>query len=111
MRLERYNEYKLNIAAEAKRQRFKMPEQGTHITFYFPVPKSWPKYKKAAKHLMLHDDVPDVDNCGKAIMDSLMAEDKKIADIHLTKKWVNAESGYIEIRLNLPVHNSPDTLV
>lgn len=111
MRLERYNEYKLNIAAEAKRQRFEMPEQGTHITFYFPVPKSWPKYKKVAKHLMLHDDVPDVDNCGKAIMDSLMAEDKKIADIHLTKKWINAEQGYIEFKINLPTHHSKDTLV
>ena len=111
MRLERYNEYKLNLAAEAKRNRFVFPEQGAHITFYIPVPKSWTKYKKQAKHMMLHDSTPDVDNCLKALMDSLLPEDKHIADLRITKKWVNAEAGRIEISLTTPIHSSSDTLV
>ena len=111
MRLERYNEYKLDLAAEAKRVRFILPEQGAHITFYIPVPKSWPKYKKANKHLMLHDSTPDVDNCLKAMMDSLLSEDKHIADLRITKRWVNAEAGRIEISLSTPIYHSTDTLV
>lgn len=110
-RIERYNQYKIDIAAEAKRVRFQMPEQGAHITFYFPVPKSWSNYKKAAKHLTLHDNVPDIDNCCKAVLDALLLEDKYIADIRLTKKWINQERGYIDIRVELPAYHKADTLV
>jgi len=110
-RLEKYNEYKLDLSAEAKRVKFVMPEQGSHITFYVPVPKSWAKYKKKEKHLMLHDSTPDIDNFCKAMLDSLLAEDKYIADIHLTKKWVNAEQGYIEIIISTPTNHSKDTLI
>lgn len=111
MRLERYNEYKLNLAAEAKRVRFDIPEQGAHFTFYLPVPKSWPKYKKAERHLTLHDSVPDVDNMLKAAMDSLLPEDKRIADLRITKKWINATEGFIEVLVALPQFPSKDTLV
>lgn len=88
-----------------------MPEQGAHITFFIPVPKSWPKHKKASKHLTLHDSTPDVDNCCKAVLDSLLSEDKRIADLRITKKWLNAETGYIEVRTGLPEYASKDTLV
>jgi Holliday junction resolvase RusA-like endonuclease len=111
MRLERYNEYKLNLAAEAKRVRFQMPEQGAHITFYIPVPKSWRKHKKISQHLQLHDSTPDVDNCCKAFLDSLLAEDKHIADIRITKRWLNAPKGYISVKVDLPTYPSKDTLV
>ena len=111
MRLERYNEYKLNLSAEAKRVKFQMPEQGAHITFYIPVPKSWAKYKKAERHLTLHDSTPDVDNCCKAMLDSLLSEDKKIADIRITKRWINSDKGYIDVLISLPEFQSKDTLV
>ena len=111
MRLERYNEYKLDLAAEAKRIRFALPEQGAHITFYIPVPKSWAKHKKASKHLSLHDSTPDVDNCLKAMMDSLLSEDKHIADLRITKRWINAPEGYIDVLISLPEFPSKDTLV
>lgn len=110
-RLEKYNEYKINLAAEAKRVRFQMPEQGAHLIFYLPVPKTWAKYKKAEKHLQLHDSVPDVDNMLKAALDSLLPEDKRIADLRITKKWINAPTGYIEAVVNLPEYPSQDTLV
>jgi len=111
LRLERYNNYKLDLSAEAKRKRFTLPEQGAHITFYIPVPKSWPKHKKESKHLMLHDSTPDVDNCAKAFLDSLLAEDKCIADIRITKKWINADTGFISVKVAPPEIPSKDTLV
>jgi Holliday junction resolvase RusA-like endonuclease len=91
--------------------KFQLQEQGSHITFYIPVPKSWPKYKKEQKHLTLHDSVPDIDNCAKAMLDSLLPEDKCIADIRLTKKWVNADKGFIEVVVATPEIQSKDTLV
>lgn len=111
MRLERYNHYKIALLSEAKRIRFELPEQGAHITFYIPVPKSWREHKKIAKHMTLHDSVPDLDNCCKALIDSLLSEDKRIADLRITKKWVNAPEGYIEVIVNLPEYQSRDTLV
>lgn len=110
MRLERYNQYKIDLLAEAKRVRFQMPEQGSHVTFFIPVPKSWRKHKKESKHLTLHDSTPDIDNCAKAMLDSLLPEDKRIADIRLTKKWINADKGYIEVVLATPSFPSKDTL-
>ena len=61
--------------------------------------------------MMLHDSTPDVDNCLKAFMDSLLPEDKHIADLRITKKWINSDAGRIEISLTTPIHSSSDTLV
>ncbi len=69
-----------------------------HITFYIPVPqKSWSQKKKTAHHGMLHQSKPDIDNLTKAFLDSLVAEDKFIADLSLTKRWVDFPLGWIEI--------------
>lgn len=111
MRLERYNKYKIDLCTLAKMQHFEMPEQGAHVTFYMPVMKSWSKAKKANMHMSLHQSTPDVDNLTKALFDSLMAEDKHIADIRITKKWVNQEHGWVEIIINTPSNRSRDTLV
>lgn len=88
-----------------------MPEQGAHIIFYIPVPKSWRKHKKESRHLMLHDSTPDIDNCCKAVLDSLLPEDKAIADIRLTKRWINADKGHIEVIIDTPQYHSQDTLI
>ena len=111
LRLERYNQYKIDLNALAKAKKFEMPEQGAHVIFYIPVPKSWRKYKKEEMHNRLHQSTPDVDNLTKALFDSLMAEDKHIADIHITKIWVNQESGWIEININTPSIRSNDILL
>ena len=110
-RLERYNEYKISLSALAKAQHFRPPEQGGHLVFYIPVSKSWRKHKKESMHLMLHQEKPDWDNLAKAFFDSLMSEDKHIADIRVTKKWVNQESGWIEFIVDQPVHQSKDVLL
>jgi len=111
MRLEKYNEYKVSLSAIAKMQRFSPPEQGGHLVFYIPVPKSWKEYKKRDMHMKLHQSKPDWDNLAKAFFDGLMSEDKYIADIHVTKKWVNQDHGWIEFISNPPTHRSLDVLL
>lgn len=98
LRIERYNEYKLSVSAEAKRVRFKMPAVGAGITFYIPCPKTWSQKKKKEYHGSFMQSTPDLDNFLKALIDSLVSEDKHIAQYtYLAKRWVNFESGWIEI--------------
>lgn len=111
MRLERYNKYKIDLLALSKQERMVIPEQGCHITFYIPVPRTWKKYKKEQMHMQLHQSKPDVDNLAKAVFDSMLSEDKKIADIRITKKWVNKESGWIEFLITNGVYRSADMLL
>lgn len=111
LRLERYNQYKIALLALAKQARFSLPEQGANVTFYIPVPPTWRKWKKEQMHMTLHQSKPDLDNLTKALFDSLLAEDKHIASITLTKLWVNAEKGWIEINTTVPTIRSCDVLV
>lgn len=110
LRIERYNKFKVAILALAKQQRFTPVEQGMHINFYLPVPKSWRNHKKEAMHMKLHTSRPDWDNLAKAVCDGLLIEDNFIADVRVTKRWVNQEKGYIEILIDQPVLASRDTL-
>jgi Holliday junction resolvase RusA-like endonuclease len=111
MRLERYNEYKISVAGIYKSKRFSMPDQGIHVEFFIPVPKTWKKYKKAEMHNRLHQSKPDWDNLAKAFFDSIMDEDKTVADVRVTKRWVNEESGRIEVNIGLPEIRSTDVLI
>ena len=111
LRLERYNEYKITLSGLAKSQKFIPPEQGGHITFYIPVPKTWKKYKKEQYHLQLHQSTPDWDNLAKAFFDSLMPQDKTIADVRVTKRWVNREKGWIEFSTEIPKIPSRDNIM
>lgn len=95
-RLEKYNNYKINLLTEAKRKKFEIPPVGLSVTFYLPVPKSWSKKKREAYHGAYHQNRIDIDNLGKGFFDALVAEDKFIANVTLTKKWVNFEKGWIE---------------
>lgn len=96
LRLERYNAYKVDLLAEAKRKQFLVPAAGLAVTFYLPVPKSWSKKKKKLHHGMLCQSKPDIDNLVKAFFDSLLSEDKHIASLSMTKRWVDYECGWIE---------------
>lgn len=96
-RLEKYNQYKVDLGALAKSKGFVMSPVGASITFFVPVPPSWSKKKKKLYHGTFHQSKPDLDNLLKAFMDSLMAEDKQIAHLELSKRWVDFESGWIEV--------------
>lgn len=111
LRLEKYNDYKISLAGIAKSKKFVPPEQGGHLIFYIPVPVSWKKYKKQEMHMKLHQSKPDWDNLAKAFFDSILSEDKAIADIRVTKKWVNTETGWIEFNYELPKYSSKDVLL
>lgn len=111
LRLEKYNEYKVSLSALSKQHKFTIPEQGVHIIFYIPVPKTWKKYKKDEMHMKLHQSKPDIDNLVKAVFDSLFSEDKYIADFRATKRWVNKEDGWIEFCIDLPEFPSNDNLI
>ena len=89
LRLEKYNNYKVSLLAEAKRKNFAIPASGLSITFYLPCPPSWSKKKRKAHHGLLCQSKPDVDNLLKSFCDSLISEDKYIANISVTKRWVD----------------------
>jgi Holliday junction resolvase RusA-like endonuclease len=97
LRIERYNNYKIALSAEAKRMRFSMQPQGMSIHFFLPVPRTWSKKQKKLHHFQYHTSRPDLDNLLKAFKDSLISEDKGIAHYEVSKWWVDNEVGWIEI--------------
>jgi Holliday junction resolvase RusA-like endonuclease len=99
LRLERYNDYKISLAALAKQKRFILPNYGSSIKFFMPVPVTWKKWKKEQMHMKFHMSRPDLDNLLKAMLDSLMSEDKQIAHYEAAKYWVNASEGWIEVSI------------
>ena len=111
LRIERYNKYKVALLALAKQQRFTPTTQGMHIVFYMPTPPSWRKHKKDSMHMKLHCSRPDWDNLAKGFCDGILVEDNYIADVRVTKKWLNQEMGYIEVIINDPDQHSQDTLM
>lgn len=62
-------------------------------------------------HMKLHQSKPDWDNLAKAFFDSIFSEDMRIADVRVTKKWVNAEEGWIEFIFNAPEFSNSDVLI
>ena len=97
LRLERYNQYKIDLSAEAKRKNFVMPPVGASITFFIPVPPSWSNKKKKLHHGRFHQSTPDLNNLTKALEDGLLSEDKQMAHYELSKRWVDFPIGWIEI--------------
>lgn len=103
-RIERYNQYKIDLLTLCKSKGFTLPCQGLCITYYIPVPKSWSEKKKRLYHGTLHQSTPDIDNLVKATFDSLVREDKYVGHLGgLCKRWVNFETGWIEFEIIEPV--------
>ena len=102
LRLERYNQYKIDLLAESKAKNFTHPQQGGCITFYIPMPKTWRKFKRNAMNFMLHQSKPDLDNLLKAYFDSLFQEDKTISHYEAKKVWVDFPIGWIEVTVKEP---------
>jgi hypothetical protein len=101
LRIERYNDYKVTLLGLAHEQKFVIPEQGAGITFFVPCPKSWSKKKKRQYHGTLHQSQPDLKNFLSAFEDGLCQEDKYIGHYaYLCKRWVDFETGWIEVTIN-----------
>ena len=104
VRIEKYNQYKIDLLALCKSKGFTLPSQGLCIRFYIPVPKSWSKKKKKLYHGTLHQSQPDIDNLVKAVFDSLVSEDKYVGHIgSISKQWVDFETGWIEFEIVEPI--------
>lgn len=103
-RIEKYNQYKIDLLSLCKAHNFELPCQGLCITYYIPVPPSWSVKKKKLYHGTLHQSTPDIDNLVKATFDSLVREDKYVGHIgSICKRWVNFETGWIEFDVVEPV--------
>lgn len=96
-RLQKYNAYKKDVRAYCEINEINVPDSGAHIIFYIPVPQSWRPSKKSLHHLKPHQSKPDLDNLIKALKDAVMSEDKSVWDYHLSKLWINQETGFTEI--------------
>jgi len=118
-RLEKYNDYKASVLAEAKKVGFELPNYGFALYFYIPIPKRWSIEDRKAMHGQPHMRKPDIDNLEKAIYDSLTFHDERISQLSgLGKFWVDTKTGtkrtdpigpgWIEILINQPVYNPFD---
>lgn len=97
-RLERYNVYKKKVLELWSLQGIEFPSVGAGIMFYFPIPKRWSNKKRKEMDGGWHQQTPDLGNVVKALEDSILTQDKRIAFYsYLGKKWIDAEQGYIEI--------------
>jgi len=72
--------------------------------FYFPYPKSEPKYKRIEGKL--HRRKPDWDNCAKALQDAIeqaniIKNDSKISGGDILKLYTTKPIGRIEFELKL----------
>ena len=104
LRIERYNQYKIDLLSLCKAKGFTLPSQGLCIRFFIPVPKSWSEKKKRLYHGTLHQSQPDIDNLVKSAFDSLVREDKYVGHIgSISKQWVNFETGWIEFEVIEPI--------
>ena len=62
--------------------------QGSSITFYIQMPKSWSKIKKEVMNGTPHMQVPDLSNLLKAIEDAIFLDDSMIWNYRgLEKLW------------------------
>jgi hypothetical protein len=118
-RILRYYEYKESLAALAKGFQFLPPVAGSAVHFFIPIPKRWPKQKRAAFHQQPHGQKPDLSNLLKAYEDALLKKDETIWQYSGGGKyWVDTvipgskslrESvigpGWIEVHMNLPIYD------
>lgn len=66
------------------------------IANYFQMPRSWSRKKQHEMHDKPHPHKPDVDNCAKAVMDSLTGivwkDDVQVTDLHVVARWSDTPS-------------------
>jgi len=90
----RYWAFKDELNILAKQDGFELPD-AFEVTFYLPMPKSWSKKKKAAMQGQPHQQVPDLDNLEKALLDSLLPGDDSGVWRKLSQKIWDYEGGII----------------
>jgi Holliday junction resolvase RusA-like endonuclease len=74
-----------------------LPDNGADIKFVISMPKSWSKKRKKIMDGKPHQQVPDIDNLLKALLDSIHKDDRHIWHLAGMQKVWGLE-GYIEIK-------------
>lgn len=84
---------------EVKLHKVELPDC-SHVVFILPMPPSWSNKKRDENFYKPHRQKPDIDNLGKALLDSIFKDDGHVSDIRLTKLW--GDIGEIRIISPLP---------
>lgn len=71
--------------------------EGLSWTAWLPMPESWTARKKCGLAGKPHDQKPDRDNIDKALLDSLLPEDKKVSYGTVDKRWDDGKGPRIEL--------------
>lgn len=87
--VERYRAFKDEIRAKGLR----IDGDTVDVVFGLPMPKSWSKKKHVAMCGMPHQNVPDIDNLAKSLLDATNTDDKRIWKLKACKYW--SETGFI----------------
>lgn len=106
--MERYNAFKIEMAATALKMGFTMPTGYFAIWFDVPMPDTWRKWQIEANLGKEKVTAPDIDNYIKAVMDALMprknkrggekgSDDRKVHCFAAFKIWVRRGSECIRI--------------
>lgn len=71
----------------------KIPDEleGVSMRFFFAMPNSWDAKKRLRYDGKPHESKPDLDNCVKSILDSLLDNDEIISRLDAQKFWTNGE--------------------
>ena len=72
------------------------------LEFLFPVPRSWPKWRRAAAlaGTWRHQGRQDVDNLAKLVLDALQpgwfADDRQVVDLRAVKRYAPEPGVWVE---------------
>lgn len=80
---------------ECRYRKIWSPEPGNLIVYLMPIPKSRSREGLAG---MPHQQVPDLDNLTKALLDACFKDDAHIWGLQLYKIWSDTPGIYIERR-------------
>lgn len=67
------------------------------MAFYFPMPPSWTVKEHDNMNGKPHRQSPDGDNCLKAVLDAIFAQDAAVSDSFIMKRWCRPGDERIEI--------------
>ena len=77
----------------------KVPEGVCSVTvkFFIGMPDSWSKKKRQEMKGEWHQQKPDADNLCKAVLDALIPNDERIAELNCVKLWSERDEIEIEV--------------
>lgn len=100
--LEKYFQYKDDLAAHGEKIGFIMPQDAFFLWFFMPMPKSWTKKKKAVMAFKLHKNKKDTDNLSKAIKDALAPRKSNFVQSATPAMDDRVISSYANAKIYLP---------